>query len=233
LRRFVRQAIPASLKRPAKLQVCVGSPAKEILKAAARGVDLIVMATHGLTGAERLLLGSTTLSVLQRTPVPVLAVPPLVGDRASAIESWPGPCIVAACELDARTRGEADTAARVAEWLGATLVLAHVVPGIDAPAWLGGTLDGHDRIRIARAERLLDAAATVASRRVHTQAMVGCGRPADEIAALAADEGARLVVTTLRDRHGWFGARRGSVSHHVLTHAVVPVLACPASWRPR
>ena len=56
---------------------------------------------------------------------------------------------------------------------------------------------------------------------------------ADEIAALAAAERTRLLVTALRDRRGWFGARRGSVSCHVLSHAVAPVLACPPEWRAR
>jgi nucleotide-binding universal stress UspA family protein len=56
---------------------------------------------------------------------------------------------------------------------------------------------------------------------------------AHDLAAIAKARRASLIVTTLRDRRGWFGARRGSISYHVLTHAVVPVLACPASWQPR
>ena len=41
-----------------------------------RRCDLIVMGTHGLTGADKLLfIGSTTQGVLQRTSVPVLAIP--------------------------------------------------------------------------------------------------------------------------------------------------------------
>jgi nucleotide-binding universal stress UspA family protein len=61
---------------------------------------------------------------------------------------------------------------------------------------------------------------------------VGCGRIADEIAALVAGERIELLITALRDRRGWFGARRGSVSYHVLTHAVSPVLAHPRQWSP-
>jgi hypothetical protein len=40
-------------------------------------------------------------------------------------------------------------------------------------------------------------------------------------------------MTALRDRRGWFGARRGAVSNHVLSHAVTPVLAIPQKWRLR
>lgn len=38
-------------------------------------VDLIVMGTHGATGAERVLFGSNTVRVMQRCSTPVLAIP--------------------------------------------------------------------------------------------------------------------------------------------------------------
>jgi len=40
------------------------------------GVDLVAMGTHGRTGIDRVLLGSTTERILSRSPVPVLAVHP-------------------------------------------------------------------------------------------------------------------------------------------------------------
>ncbi len=52
-----------------------GIPDEAILAYAdERGVDLIVMGTHGRRGVRRYLLGSTTERVLRRSPVPVLAV---------------------------------------------------------------------------------------------------------------------------------------------------------------
>lgn len=47
---------------------CIVEHAKE------KGIDLIVMATHGRRGVERLLLGSTTERVLRLAPCPVLVV---------------------------------------------------------------------------------------------------------------------------------------------------------------
>jgi nucleotide-binding universal stress UspA family protein len=236
LRRFVDAALVGELRRRlrVKSRVSIGGADDEILKAvAATRSDLIVMGTHGLTAANRLLIGSTTLSVLQRTPVPVLAVPSAGGDVGQDASSWPAGRVVAAIELGGRARGDVDNAARIAHWFGRPLLLLHVVDEVDAPAWLQGPMTGHERTRIAQASRELAALEAVARRQVDVESRVVCGRPADEIAAISAAERSPLVITALRDRRGWFGARRGSVSYHVLSHAVAPVLACPPQWRTR
>jgi len=41
-----------------------------------QSIDLVAMGTHGRTGLDRVLLGSTTERVIRRSPVPVLAVHP-------------------------------------------------------------------------------------------------------------------------------------------------------------
>ncbi len=52
-----------------------GSPAEEIVSfAKAKAVDLIVMGTHGWTGAKHLLLGSTAENVVRTSECPVLTV---------------------------------------------------------------------------------------------------------------------------------------------------------------
>jgi nucleotide-binding universal stress UspA family protein len=230
LRAFVEGTL-AGRGLPWKSQVSVGNPAQAILKAAASTrADLIVLGTHGLTGANRLLIGSTTLSVLQRTTVPVLAVP-ASGDEDELPHSWPGERIALALELSGSgSRAEVDGAARVAEWFGSSLILLHVVDEITAPDWFRGDLSAHERILVERAQQQIDQLAARARRIVPAEGRVVCGRIADEVAALMATERINLLITELRERRGWFGARRGSVSYHVLTHAVSPVLACPPQW---
>jgi universal stress protein A len=54
-----------------------GDAASEIVRVAReRGVDLIVISSHGRTGLGRLLFGSTTESVVRHAPCPVLVVKP-------------------------------------------------------------------------------------------------------------------------------------------------------------
>jgi len=52
----------------------VGKPFDEICAAAESVADLIVLATHGYTGAQRVLLGSTAERVVRHAPCPVLTV---------------------------------------------------------------------------------------------------------------------------------------------------------------
>ena len=46
-----------------------------LFRSASLGADLIVLGSHGHTAAYDLLIGSTTQTVLRRSPRPVLVVP--------------------------------------------------------------------------------------------------------------------------------------------------------------
>lgn len=57
--------------------LAAGIPHKEIVKAAREtGADLIVIGTHGRTGVEHVLFGSTAEKVVRMAPCPVLTVRP-------------------------------------------------------------------------------------------------------------------------------------------------------------
>lgn len=61
----------------AMIEVRTGDPAGEILDYTnANGIDLIVIATHGRTGLDRVLMGSVAERVLRRAPTPVFLVKP-------------------------------------------------------------------------------------------------------------------------------------------------------------
>jgi len=55
--------------------VATGKPADEIVRVATElGVDMIVMGTHGLTGVERVIIGSVAEKVVRRAPCTVVTV---------------------------------------------------------------------------------------------------------------------------------------------------------------
>ena len=140
---------------------------------------------------------------------------------------------MAAVELHSTTRQDVTIATEVARWFGASMLCLHVVGAVSAPAWLVPDRGAHDRIRILEAQQQLDRLVTATRTDVRVDTGVVCGQPAHEIAVAAAAEQIQLVVTALRDRPGWFGARRGSVSYDVLAHTATPVLAYPPRWRPQ
>jgi len=60
--------------------VRTGNPHQEILREAdEKGVDMIVVATHGHTGVEHMLFGSTADRIVRRSKVPVLTIRPEIG----------------------------------------------------------------------------------------------------------------------------------------------------------
>jgi nucleotide-binding universal stress UspA family protein len=62
---------------PASCAVRTGKPYQEILRAAKeRKIDLIIMATHGHTGVEHILFGSTAERIVRHATCPVLTIRP-------------------------------------------------------------------------------------------------------------------------------------------------------------
>ena len=232
LRRLVESTVPPAVLKAARMDDAVtsGTPADQIVKTAKRRrCDLIVMGTHGLTGADKLLIGSTTWGVLQRTGVPVLAIPARPGTQCAPVVGplWPSQRVIAAIAMDRRAMGHARAAAAVAHWLGYALLLVHVVPAFKAPLWLRERIGAADRARIADAQSRLDALAAPLRKQMEVETRVLFGDARREIAKAAATERAGLVMTSLHAPRDWFGPRRGSLSYDILSEVAIPVLALP------
>jgi nucleotide-binding universal stress UspA family protein len=232
LRTFVASAVPArAAAGEIDCAVETGEPATLIASTAQRlKSDLVVMGTHGLSGVDKLLIGSTTERMIRRTSLPLLAVPPSrpgAGDKAAPSRSWPGPAIMAPVDLRDESQRDNRDAEKVARAFGVKLVLVHVVAQFQPPPWYRSALSAQWRLRVAKAQRHLESLARAVGRGVTTESRVLTGSPPDEIAALAAEKRIGLVVMHLRKGPGFFGSRAGSIASHVLRHAVTPVLALP------
>ena len=232
LRTFVASAVPArAAGGEIECSVETGDPAKLIASTAQRlKCDLVAMGTSGLSGLNKLLIGSTTERMIRRTKVPLLAVPPSgpgAGEKSAPPRSWPGPAIMAPVDLRDQSQRDVRDAATVARAFGATLVLVHVVSQFQPPPWYRADLSAHWRLQVAKAQRHVESLAKAVGRGVTIESRVLTGSPPDEIAALAAEKRIGLVVMHLRKGPGFFGSRAGSIAAHVLRHAVTPVLALP------
>jgi nucleotide-binding universal stress UspA family protein len=207
----------------------VGRPADEIVKTARRlGADLLVLGTHGRSGAAKVLFGSTTAQVLRRAPAPVLAVP------ATAVwpgGDWPDGPVLAAIAPGPGDREHVASAAALARQFGVGLILVYVVDAPVVPPWSRIEPSEADRKRLASARRRMRRLAAEAS----VQPQDSCvlfGSPVSEIAELAAERGVAVITMMLRAGHGILGPRQGTQTYQLLRASPTPVLAFTVAKSP-
>ena len=198
--------------------------------------DLVVMSTHGRTGAARAVLGSVAERVIRGAEVPLL----LFGRGAiPGAQTWPDTggsalpaSVLVALSGDARSEGVLTPAVLLAEALGAGLKLLRVVPenhlllgpSYGAPAATRGTrayLSG-------QAEALLKRHPLLPF--VRTTALVADpDRVASTIAEHARWSGARAIAMATHGRSGLARFLLGSVTTGVVAESSAPVLVVPPS----
>ena len=230
LRRFVEKVVPATPGAGVlfEFEIAVGKPAEQILRVAvASHADLIVMGTHGLTGMRKLFFGSTTERVLRETTVPVLATPPVdpgmlhLSDARAVVRR-----ILVPVDLSGHSLAQVQIAGALSEALRVPLIAAHVVEPVRSPLAERLHLPHVELERRTRAEDALEELLATVPRRLHPEALVAYGDPAEEIAKIARDRQAGLIVIGLH-ASPLVGPRMGSVTYRVLCLAPSLVLALP------
>ena len=213
-----------------KLVVATGKPAVEILRfAKERPAHLVVMSTHGLTGMRKLFFGSTTERVLRETTVPVLLVPAhdhgpaRPDDVKRAVKRVLSRWTSAAATVD-----QVRAARKVAAVLEVPVLLAHVVEPVHFAVSGLPHLPNLEVERRARAEKALAELASSVPPELRPEALVAYGDPAEEIAKVARDRDAGLIVIGLH-ASTLLGPRMGSVTYRVLCLTSTLVLALPPS----
>lgn len=215
--------------RPPEAIVLVGEPAAEIVALAGREhADVIVIATHGLSGYRKMLLGSTTERILRQTTVPVLVAPPPEHPSTARDSSHMAVGRVLApvdfkddCVRDVRA------AADLAQTLGAPLLLVHVVAPVKGLERLRPQLDTHNRVQVERAEQQIERLVSEVGSAMDIETVVAVGSPAEGIAQIAIAQGVGLIVMGLREQEHVFGPRPGSIVYRVLGLAPAMVLGLP------
>ena len=232
LERFVTKALHAKPAHDLDLQyeVTVGAPAQQILHTAKKeACDLIVMSTHGLTGMRKLFFGSTTERVLRETTVPVLATAP-TDETPSSLEDARRMIghILVPVDLTVASLHQVQVARGLSEALGVPMIATHVVEPVRSPLAIKLHLPRIELERRTRAEDALNELLATVPRKLHPEALVAFGDPAEEIVKIARDRKAGLIVVGL---HGspMTGPRMGSVTYRVLCLAHALVLALPPS----
>ena len=230
LERFVTDTLTRSTAggHDVELTVAVGKPAVEILRAAAaRHTSLVVMSSHGRSGARKMFFGSTAERVLRETSVPVLITPPdSPVDVSPATVARQVHRIIVPVDLSDASRPQVLAAARIATILQVPLLLAHVLEPVFVPYHVRLSMSGVDAARRERAEEQMAAIAADLTAGVQVETLVLTGDAAEEITKLVASRQANLIVMGLHST-GLLGPRIGSVTYRVLSLSRAPVLALP------
>ena len=215
------------------LSVRTGKPFHEINTAARESAaDLIVIATHGYTGFEHVLLGSTAERVVRHAPCSVLTVPTReFPKRTGKVSSFRLKKILVPMDFSNLSKDALPWAIFLAEQFKAEVVLLHVVEKFPIDNLLGRELMSHTIVPLMKeAKANLQRAAADLSKSIGLKisASVRDGKPHEEICAAAKSLGADLIVLTT---HGYTGLKHvwlGSTAERVVRHAQRPVLVVRA-----
>jgi len=184
-------------------------------------IDLIVLGTHGRTGAQKLLLGSVAEEVFRRSRVPVLTIGPSA--HGGPHKSGKFRRVLFPTDFTKESLAAAPYAISMAQENQANLVLLNVMK--EAETQLTGRAM-QDAVSNATSQ-LYEVVPASAELWCKPEAVVQTGNPAEKILFIAKERGADLIVMGLRDPHGHFGAAthlERTTAHKVVAHATCPVL---------
>lgn len=202
-----------------------GIPSRQICEfAVEHHADLIMLGTHGRTGLDHILLGSTAEQVLTMAPCPVFTVRAPKGPDARhhnaplAFKQIVVPVDFSDCSLDALEYGT-----YIAKDFDASLTLLHVLESVaydDDPmlARHGRLMDGID-------SQLRSYARAIQSVGVSVRQFIRDGVPADTILECGRTSDCDLIVMGTHGRRGISHVMWGSVAEAVLRRSTCPVLA--------
>ena len=199
-----------------------------ITTARERAVDLIVVATHGYTGANRVLLGSITERVVRHAPCPVLTVPARTApSRTRKTPPLDLKRILVPIDFSKTSETALPWAASLAAESSAELILLHVVEKFPVNYVLGHRFLNKTitpLMKQSEAELKRMAERLSKSTELKASALVRDGKPFNEICRAAEKLGADLVVLTTRGYTGLKNVWLGSTAERVVRHARCPVL---------
>jgi nucleotide-binding universal stress UspA family protein len=211
-----------------------GPPAQRICETAAEGGhDLIVTGALGLSGWLRVLLGSTSTTVVKHAPCPVWVVKrPFKSTGTDVLVATDGSdhareAIRAVCAMPLPP--------------GAVAHLMYVVPALNEQLHLTGSVldppilepvyEVGRHLRQRGEQVLKEDAATLGGRFAEVRTFIEEGDARRRILSAAAEVEADLIVLGSKGLSGVREFLLGSVSHKVLKHAKASVLIAPLPGR--
>ena len=202
-----------------------GHAADEIVKLAGEiGSDLLIIATHGRSGLERLVFGGTCDKVLRLSKTPVLAIKHPEHEALEEDGSLKIDRILCPLDFSEFSHSGLGIATDFARQFGSTIVLAHVVDArFDYPEWTAQVaMNTSEHLAAAAGEQLKGVASEMEG--VETEIFVAKGVPHRTLTDKTKESDIDLVILATHGRKGLAHALLGSVTEKVIRSAGCPVL---------
>jgi nucleotide-binding universal stress UspA family protein len=186
-----------------------------------RPMDLVILGTHGRTGAMKLLLGSVAEEIFRGASVPVLTIGPSV--RKGVHNGGRFHRVLFPTDFTPEAEAAAPYAISMAQENEARLLLLHVMRYPD-PKGTGTPAQDSVANVMFQLYELVPPAAELWCR---PEATVRYGNPSERILEVATEQDADLIVLGVRDAAGRIGAAthlERTTAHKVVAHAACPVL---------
>jgi nucleotide-binding universal stress UspA family protein len=223
----LRRTVLSEVKAVTPLIVAHPHPASAIVEsAAARRCDLIVLGTHGLTGASRFIYGSVTEKVVRHAECSVLCMTPK-SDPHDVLAHH----MLVATDFSEGANAACEVAAQWARHIGCTVTLFHAAPILTTTTLATGSAVAMSHVQAyqheveALARNRLEALGGRYFSAVPKVALKVQSAPG--AAAAICERAAREIDLVVVGTHGLSGLARflvGSVAERVVRHSPCPVL---------
>jgi nucleotide-binding universal stress UspA family protein len=196
----------------------IWAPVKQAIKE--HKIDLLVLGTHGRTGAEKLLLGSVAEEIFRRRLIPSLTIGP--GVRGIPHTGGHFRRVLFASDFSSASLDAAPYAVSLAQENEARLLLLHVMRHAHK---LEGNGEKHFELSVAEAiHRLYETVPNDVQLHFPPEVAVEYGEAAKKIVEAAKQRDADLIVLGVRNASSAVTHLEASTAHKVVAHAACPVL---------
>jgi nucleotide-binding universal stress UspA family protein len=205
----------------------IGPPSSAALEAAEmKQISLIVIAEAPRPRLARMLLGSVSERIVQRSPVPVLVVPPhWTYDLEPPMPPELRPIRTVLVPLNAASASRVilPYALTIARQAKARLLLVSVLPSRTGPRPGAADHPSSDELEGAE-EQLYEAGVQCAESGVDFTVLLEHGDPAERILSVCRERSADWIAMATRGRSGFSRWLTPSATHRVLRESSLPVL---------
>jgi nucleotide-binding universal stress UspA family protein len=184
-------------------------------------IDLVILGTHGRTGAIKLLFGSVAEEIFRRASVPVLTIGPSV--RKGFHGGGQFRRVLFATDFTSEAQAAAPYAMSMAQENQASLLLLHVMRDPELKTSKRTAQDSVANV----IHQLYEIVPQEAELWCRPEPTVRFGNPAQRILEAANELEADLIVLGVRDAAGHLGAAthlERTTAHKVVARAICPVL---------